>query len=123
MHGFHIASVYSGCGRLTSQAQKEDTSKGCLPFQCVDVVGNGEGNWLNGVEWDPRAESNVMTETGDNIWQITYSDIDASDNYQVKFLAKSANNEDNPWTDNFGADGSHIKTGAVVRRILQRRQH
>ncbi len=61
----------------------------------VTVAGNGTGNWLNGVEWKPEDNSNVMTELEDKLYQVTYEDVEAGDNYQFKFTA------DGSWADNW----------------------
>lgn len=56
----------------------------------ITAVGNGDGTWLNGVAWDVTDPSNDMTEIEPGVFQITYKDIAASTNYQVKFMANHA---------------------------------
>lgn len=38
-----------------------------LYIDSVIVAGNGEGNYLNGANWDPADTSNSMTEVEDGI--------------------------------------------------------
>lgn len=73
------------------------------------VAGNGSGKWLNGEEWNPAAEANEMTEIADYVYQITFEDVAAGDNYQFKFAA------DGSWVDNWGGiyEGSGIESDAV----------
>ena len=54
-----------------------------LVVESMRTVGNGDGNWLNGVAWDPADDSNLMTEVAPKVYEITYTDLDAFDNYQV----------------------------------------
>ncbi len=65
------------------------------PFavETVGAVGNGSGNWLGGSAWDPAA--NVMTETSENVFEITYQQV-AAGSYEVKFVA------DKSWANNWG---------------------
>ena len=62
------------------------------------AVGNGEGTWLNGLAWGDAFESedNVMTEVIDKVYEITFTDIPAFDNWQIKFAANGN------WTSNWG---------------------
>ena len=75
----------------------------------VTVVGNGNGTWLNGVEWKPEDNSNIMTELEDKLYQITYKDVEAGDNYQFKFTA------DGSFADNWSGtfEGFETETNAV----------
>jgi hypothetical protein len=75
----------------------------------VTVVGNGNGTWLNGVEWKPEDNSNIMTELEDKLYQITYKDVEAGDNYQFKFTA------DGSFADNWSGtfEGFGTETNAV----------
>ncbi len=68
-----------------------------LEVNYICAVGNGSGAWLNGSAWDPAANANKMTEISDGVYQITYSNVESSDNYQVKFAANGS------WGDNWGA--------------------
>ena len=76
---------------------------------CLSVIaaGNGEGNYLNGANWDPCDTSNAMEEVTDGIFELTMTNVKAFDNYNVKFVANSVdeNNEPapNPWKHTFGA--------------------
>ena len=73
------------------------------------TVGNGDGNWLNGVAWDPAADENLMTEVSPKVYEITYTDLDAFENYQVKFAANGS------WAANWGGiyGGSGIESEAT----------
>ena len=79
-----------------------------LKIDAMRAVGNGDGNWLNGVGWDPADDSNKMTEVSDNVYEISYDGLEAYDNYQVKFAANGS------WTDNWGGEfkASGVKTDA-----------
>ena len=79
-----------------------------LKIDAMRAVGNGDGNWLNGVGWDPADDSNKMTEVSDNVYEISYEGLEAYDNYQVKFAANGS------WTDNWGGEfkASGVKTDA-----------
>ena len=68
-----------------------------VTIQSITAVGEGRGNWLNGVSWDPADSSNHMTETpsGSGIFEITYTGIAAGD-YWVKFVANDS------WTHTWG---------------------
>ena len=62
----------------------------------VYVVGNGsDGNWLNGVAWDPGAAGNKMTEQN-GVYSITFKDVDANSDLQFKFAINGS------WNENFG---------------------
>ena len=79
-----------------------------LNVQSMRAVGNGDGSWLNGVAWDPAADANHMTEVSSGVYEITYTDLDAFDNYQVKFATNGS------WTDNWGGvyQGSGVESDA-----------
>ena len=79
-----------------------------LVIESMRTVGNGDGNWLNGVAWDPADDANLMTEVADKVYEITYTDLDAFDNYQVKFAANGS------WAANWGGvyAGSGVETPA-----------
>lgn len=79
-----------------------------LNVESMRTVGNGDGNWLNGIAWDHAADENLMTEVSPKVYEITYTDIDAFDNYQVKFAAKGSG------ADNWGGiyGGSGVETQA-----------
>ncbi len=67
-----------------------------LEFETVYAVGNGDGNWLNGANWDPAYVENEMTEIEDGVWEITFYDVPKDFDRQVKFALDGA------WTHNFG---------------------
>lgn len=69
-------------------------------YSKVAAVGNGAGAWLNGASWDPAASSNVMTEIEKGLFEITYKNVPAGENYEVKFAF------DGSWSDNFGRGAS-----------------
>ncbi len=68
-----------------------------MNIDAIRVVGNGDGVWLNGANWDPAADANKMTEVRPGVYEITYSQVPAGSGYLFKF---AANGE---WTDNWGA--------------------
>ncbi|MSS01492.1 hemoblobin-interacting domain-containing protein [Floccifex porci] len=80
-----------------------------LNVESMRTVGNGDGNWLNGVAWDPAADENLMTEVSPKVYEITYTDLDAFENYQVKFAANGS------WAANWGGiyGGSGIESEAT----------
>ena len=80
-----------------------------LVVESMRTVGNGDGNWLNGVGWDPAADDNLMTEVAPKVYEITYTDLDEFDNYQVKFAANGS------WAANWGGvyEGSGVESQAV----------
>ena len=64
-----------------------------LNIESMRAVGNGDPEdtkWLNGVSWDPADDNNLMTEVAPNVYEITYTDVEAKDNYQVKFAANGS---------------------------------
>ena len=68
-----------------------------LEVNSITVVGNGIGNWLNGVSWDQKAEVNHMTQIADKVYQIKYENVKSKeDDYQFKFAV----NDD--WAANWG---------------------
>ncbi|MGN0490091.1 hypothetical protein, partial [Ruminococcus sp.] len=80
-----------------------------LIVESMRTVGNGDGNWLNGVAWDPADDQNLMEEISDKVYAITYEDIEEYDNYQVKFAANGS------WAANWGGvfEGSEVESDAV----------
>ena len=75
-----------------------------LEIEAMRAVGNGEGNWLNGSNWDPADDINLMTEVADGIYEITFENVDASFGYDVKCAANGS------WAANWGvAKGSGFK--------------
>ena len=79
-----------------------------LVIESMRAVGNGDGNWLNGVSWKPEVDDNNMIEVSPKVYEITYTDLDAFDNYQVKFVANGS------WAANWGGvyAGSGVETPA-----------
>ena len=63
----------------------------------VYLVGNGnsDGNWLNGVGWDPGAPENKMTEQN-GVYSITFTNVDANSELLFKFAINGS------WNENFG---------------------
>ncbi len=82
----------AGTVTITGDGLGEDT----LEVASVRVGGNGSGNWLNGVNWTPNSDLNLLTETSEGVYEITYKDIPAG-SYQFKF---AANQQD--WNYNWG---------------------
>ena len=65
-----------------------------LDIKSMHAVGNGDGAWLDDANWDPTA--NEMTKVADNVYEITYKNVEEFDNYQVKFAANGT------WADSWG---------------------
>lgn len=61
----------------------------------VYLVGNGDGNWLNGVGWDPGAAGNKMTEQN-GVYSITFTNVAANSELQFKFAINGT------WNENYG---------------------
>ena len=80
-----------------------------LEIEFITAVGNGDGNWLNGIAWDPADRENEMEMISDKVYQIRFNDIEEYDTYQVKFAANGS------WTDNWGGvfAGFDVETEAV----------
>lgn len=80
-----------------------------LNVESMRAVGNGYGNWLNGVEWDFTADENLMTEVSPKVYEITYTSVEKDDDYQVKFVANGS------WTASWGGiyQGSGVESEAV----------
>ena len=63
----------------------------------MHAVGNGDPDdesWLNGAAWDETA--NEMEQVADKVYEITYHNVTAFENYQVKFAANGT------WADSWG---------------------
>ena len=73
-----------------------------IKAEYVIAVGTGSGTFLNGADWDPEDESNLMTEISDDVYEISYSGV-AKGNYQYKFTANSVESA-NPWALNWGSE-------------------
>jgi hypothetical protein len=80
-----------------------------LNIEAIYAVGNGDGNWLNDASWDPAADENQMTQVSDGVYTITFTDIDADDNYQVKFAANGT------WADSWG--GVYTASGEPAEAV------
>ena len=81
-------------------------------IKSITAVGDGTGNWLNGVSWWPDNASNHMAETstGSGVYEITYTDV-AAGNYKVKF---AANDEWMPaWGAEFEAETAPLEGDAT----------
>ena len=80
-----------------------------LEIEVMRAVGNGEGTWLNGIAWDPDADENAMDEVADGIYEISFEDVPAFDNWQIKFAANGG------WANNWGlAEGEVYTVGETV---------
>ena len=62
----------------------------------ITAVGGGQGNFLNGITWDPADESNKMTEVSEGVYEITFEECDTNTDYQFKFAANGG------WDINWG---------------------
>ncbi|MEE0957872.1 MAG: dockerin type I domain-containing protein [Ruminococcus sp.] len=85
------------------------------PLLLVDKVvaaGNGSGNWLNGVEWDPNSEANEMTGDGNGIYEISYSNVAAGE-YAFRFTANGS------WVANWGdVEGNKAESGTTYDALF-----
>lgn len=91
----------------------------------VYLVGNGTGNWLNGVAWDPGASGNKMTEQN-GVYSITFNDVDANSELLFKFAINGSwdvnygctswdANELNKTLSNIEAGGANFKFGLTEK--------
>ena len=71
-----------------------------MDIDAIRVVGNGDGAWLNGINWNPAADENKMTEVSPGVYEITYAQVPAGSDYLFKFAANGS------WADNWGAGGA-----------------
>ena len=81
-----------------------------LDITTMHAVGNGSGNWLNGKNWDVSA--NVMTETSENVYEITFENVPAGTSYEFKFAANGS------WTHSWGgggAEGEAVYNGQNIK--------
>ena len=76
------------------------TGDGVIPpvynISKITAVGAGQGNFLNGIVWDPDAADNQMTEVKPGVYEITFEDCDTNTDYQFKFAANGG------WDMNWG---------------------
>ncbi|MEE0957986.1 MAG: dockerin type I domain-containing protein [Ruminococcus sp.] len=79
-----------------------------LEIEAIRAVGNGEGNWLNGVAWEPANDANLMSEVSDGIYEITFNNVSASFAYQIKF---AANGE---WVANWGGVEDNVTVSGTT---------
>ena len=71
----------------------------------VSVYGNGNSNWLNGIDDNPSSSQNKLTEVEDNIYEITYYNVPEGNNYFFKFA-------DGSWDNRWGVGTeSYLKNG------------
>ncbi len=80
-----------------------------IDIQKIEVVGNGDGTWLNDAVWKPDSGVNVMEEISDNVYQIVYTGVEGNNNDQFKFAVNGS------WNDNWGGvfAGYDVPTEAV----------
>lgn len=68
----------------------------------VTAVGNGYGNFLNGVNWGVNDESNRMEMVSADVYEITYEEVDSNTDLKFKFAANGT------WVLNWGYTGEVI---------------
>ena len=75
----------------------------------VTIVGSGDENWLNNVEWGENSPLNKMTMVEDGVYQFTGTDLPEFDNYLFKFAANGS------WDISWGGavDGVKIRPNAA----------
>ncbi len=76
----------------------------------IRAVGNGKGAWLNGVDWQPDNDENLMRETSEGIYEITYKSVPAATGYEVKFTANKEG-----WTHSWG--GAFTASGEEAEAV------
>ena len=72
-------------------------------YSSVYVAGKGEGNFLHGKSWDTTAAENKMTQTSQDVWEITFENVAPASKLELKFALNGS------WTHNFG--GSSFENG------------
>jgi hypothetical protein len=104
----NIAISVNGAGTFTITYDPTDDSitatgsnVGEVTFtvDAMYAVGNGDPDdpaWMNGASWNPAAAANKMTKVSDGVYAITFENVSAFDNYEIKF-ATNGN-----WNDNWG---------------------
>ena len=86
----------------------DGVSEPILEIGAIRAVGNGEGNWLNGVAWDPADDINLMNEVSDKVYEITFENVGASFGYEIKFAANG------DWVANWGGvEGNQVESGTT----------
>ena len=91
-----------------------------LEYSAVYAVGNGgsfeDDGWLNGVSWDSAAEENRMTMVAQDIWEITFENVNEDFERQIKFTIDGA------WTHNFGGtfEESGVASAAAYNHQARR---
>ncbi|MCH5301049.1 MAG: hypothetical protein J1E56_07000 [Ruminococcus sp.] len=74
-------------------------------LEYITAVGSGKAGWLNGSDWNLNDQSNIMTEIESDRYEITYTNVPASNHHQFKF---ACNGE---WDYNWGASSNDVLTG------------
>ncbi len=71
-----------------------------LEIESMRIAGNGSSfdNWLNGIEWDPENDANLMKEVAPLVYEITYEEVEAYGDYKFKFVSNGS------WADNWGLE-------------------
>ena len=94
-----------------------------LSIISVIAAGNGEGNYLNGANWDPCDTSNTMKEVEKGVFELTMEDVEAYNNYNVKFVVNSVDDDGepvpSPWQNTFGVpEEKEYPTGELINIVL-----
>lgn len=95
---------------VTEEPITEPVTEPAPEFEMINVTGNGNGNWLNGCQWDPTV--NIMTEISENVYQIEFKNIPQNENdfYAFRFVANGN------WSYIWGGEfkGSGVESDAVI---------
>ena len=84
------------------------------PIYKITAVGSGQNGFLNDILWEPDAEENKMEEINPGIYAITYPEVAANTEYQVKFAANGI------WNMNWGYESdSEIVFGTPTAAQFQ----
>lgn len=118
-NGYNVSFNLTGAGNFTVTINPETnvvsvtgdivSFASTLDYESVYAVGNGEDAWLNGAAWDPAYQDNQMTEVSDGVWEISFENVPAGTERNIKFAIDGA------WTHNFGGTFSEfgVATDAV----------
>ena len=84
----------------------------------VSVYGNGNNNWLNGIDDDPNDDKNKLNEVEDNIYEITYYNVPEGNNYFFKFADGSRLNSWGLGTESYLKNGVETELTYSGENIL-----
>lgn len=85
----------------------------------LTIVGPGNGNFLNGKQWDATAEENMLTKVEENVYQITFENVEANKKYTFQFILNGVLDHyfkgiGNPCNVSVNADKEQITTVELI---------